>query len=461
MGLQSRQRNGGVVRGLRRHGKLELDDVRWSVPPSQNWFTFTPTEGVLHLVTVRAANTHGTGPYAAEISVSVPRLSPVADRTDPTGAAVAQNMVVADPDGSGVSFTAAQLPPGVSIDSVTGRLSGTPTTAGTYRPTVTVADALGSDTQSFAWTITTTGGSGSPMTRIDLTFSRATPQVLGVTVVLSAIGQGGSTPMYRFWAQPWGGAWQVVQDWSASSTYSWRPTGAGGYNLTADGRGRTSGAADVTTSSSFEMVASGGGGTSPMTSVALSYTPSTPRPVGTAVVLTAVGSGGSGTPSYRFWVQPWGGAWQMVQDWSQTATYTWRPSVAGGYNLTVYGRTGSTGNGVSDSKTFEVTASGGGGTAGGSPMTGVALSFTPSTPRPVGTAVVLTAAGSGGSGTPTYRFWVQPWGGAWQIVQDWSTSATVTWRPSAAGGYNLTVYGRTGSTGNGDVSASRTFEATR
>jgi hypothetical protein len=79
----------------------------------------------------------------------------------------------------------------------------------------------------------------------------------------------------------------------------------------------------------------------------------------------------------------------------------------------------------------------------------------------VGTSVVMTAQGQGGSGTAMYLFLVQPWGGAWQTVQNWSTSPAVTWRPSAAGGYNLTVYGRRGTTGGGDTSTSRTFEARR
>lgn len=437
---------------------LACDDVRWSMQSAQNWFSFTPTRGVLHLVTVRAVSSDGAGPYAPEIPISTPRLSPIADRLGAVGAATTFDPHVTDPDGSGVSFTAVHLPPGISIDGRSGRLSGTPTTTGTYRPTITVADAIGSDAQSFAWAITAggTSGGGSAMTYIDLSFSGT--QALGSAIVLSATGQGASTPMYRFWAQPWGGTWQIVQDWSASSTFSWRPTVAGGYNLTADGRGQASGNADVTTSRTIEIVASGGD-TSPMSSVSLSFSPTTPQAIGTAVTLVARGQGGSGSGMYRFWVQPWGGQWQIVQDWSPTSTYTWRPSAAGGYNLTVYGRTGTTGGGVSDSRTFEATASSSGGTRGGtSPMTSVALSFTPTTPQATGTAVVLSAHAQGGTGTAIYRFWIQPWGGAWQIVQDWSASATVTWRPGFAGGYNLTVYGQNGTGGEG-VSDSRTFEA--
>jgi hypothetical protein len=446
---------------------LACDTVRWTVDRLQQSFTFTPVRGVLHLVTVRAVSQAGAGPYAQEIAVSTPRLNAIADRSDPSGSAVAAALAISDPDGSGVTFSATNLPPGLTIDAGTGRLSGTPTTTGTYRPTVTVADAFGSDVQSFGWTITAPGssGAGSAMSAISFSFSPAARQAVGAPVVVSASGQGGSTPTYRFWVQPWGGSWQIGQDWSAASSWTWRPLTVGGYNVTVDGRGRSTGEADVTSSATFEVVAAaatGGGGTGstqPMTSVALSFTPTTPQAVGTAVTLTAQGQGGSGTPTYRFWVQRWGGSWAIVQDWSTANTHPWRPPTAGGYNLTVYGRNGTVGDGVSTSRTFEATASSGGGTTGTSPMTSVALSFTPTTPQPVGTSVTMSAQGQGGSGTAMYLFLVQPWGGAWQTVQDWSTSPTLTWRPWAAGGYNLTVYGRRGTTGNGDTSDSRTFEA--
>lgn len=457
---------------------LSCDDVRWSLPPTQNWFSFTLTRGVLHLITVRGVSGNGAGPYAPEIRVSTPRLSPIADRSDAVDAAVTIDPAVADPDGGGVAFTAFALPPGISIDGRSGRLTGRPTTAGTYRPTLTVSDAFGSDTQSFAWTVTTggtgtgTGTATSPMTSVTLSFTPSSSQPVGTAIALSAQGQGGSgTPMYRFLVQPWGGQWQVVQDWSSSAAYTWRPATAGGYNLSAAGRMGSSGDG-VSTNATFVATAGSdtgtSGATSPMTSVTLTFTPTTPQPVGASVVLSAQGQGGSGTPMYRFWMQPWGGDWQLLQDWSTADTFTWRPAVAGGYNLSAHGRTGTSGNGVGTNRTFEVTASGSGGTGGGgttgtsttiSPMTGVDLSFTPTSSQPVGTSIVLSAQAQGGSGTAMYRFWAQPWGGQWQLLQDWSTSATYTWRPAAAGGYNLSVHGRRGTTGDG-VGTSRTFEVT-
>ena len=58
-------------------------------------------------------------------------------------------------DGFAPSFSAAGLPPGLSINSASGVITGTPTSAGTFMVTVTATDALGgSGTASFTWTVT-------------------------------------------------------------------------------------------------------------------------------------------------------------------------------------------------------------------------------------------------------------------------------------------------------------------
>ena len=90
---------------------LACDTVRWTVNRLQQWFTFTPVRGVLHLVTVRAVGPAGAGPYAQEIGVSTPRLTAIADRSNPSAAPVAVALTITNPDGSGATFTATSLPP--------------------------------------------------------------------------------------------------------------------------------------------------------------------------------------------------------------------------------------------------------------------------------------------------------------------------------------------------------------
>ena len=65
------------------------------------------------------------------------------------------------PSGQTLSYAATGLPAGLSINSSTGLISGTPTTAGTSTVTVTATDGTGaSGSATFSWTISSSGGGG-------------------------------------------------------------------------------------------------------------------------------------------------------------------------------------------------------------------------------------------------------------------------------------------------------------
>jgi hypothetical protein len=53
-----------------------------------------------------------------------------------------------------LKFTASNLPPGLSIDSASGVIAGTPTTIGSYVVALTVSDGSLTDSQTFSWQIT-------------------------------------------------------------------------------------------------------------------------------------------------------------------------------------------------------------------------------------------------------------------------------------------------------------------
>ncbi|MGH7435854.1 MAG: hypothetical protein ACRENE_09280, partial [Polyangiaceae bacterium] len=88
---------------------------------------------------------------------------------------------------------------------------------------------------SDAWQDYQIGGTPGSCTSTTLAPSLPSPQTHGPTIVLSASSacSSGATPEYRFWVRDTNGNWALVQDWSATSTYSWNTSAlpAGSYQL--------------------------------------------------------------------------------------------------------------------------------------------------------------------------------------------------------------------------------------
>jgi hypothetical protein len=144
------------------------------------------------------------------------------------------------------------------------------------------------------------------------------PQAAGATVVLTGSSTCPGTPEYRFWVGK-NGAWTIVQDFSATSTFTWNTAGklAGAYGLEVDVRdhGATAGY-EAVANLTFVLV------TAPCTSAHLAPSKPSPQVHGTTVVLTGAATC-SGTPQYRFWVRDLSGRWTIVQDYSGANTFSW------------------------------------------------------------------------------------------------------------------------------------------
>ena len=208
-------------------------------------YQFYPPAGRRYYVVVQAYNTAGQlsakSPEAI-VDVPFPNLAPLlaqpANQTTTVNTYVSLALSASDAEGRALTFTATGLPPGLSINSSTRLISGTPGTIGLYQVTVTVSDGLLSTSRSFGWTIS--GVPNQPPTlaqpanqstvvntSVSLTLSAGDPEGKALTLTAAGLPPGLSLA-------------------SASKLISGRPSTVGSYPVTV----RASDGA-LTTSRSF------------------------------------------------------------------------------------------------------------------------------------------------------------------------------------------------------------------
>jgi hypothetical protein len=137
-----------------------------SINSSTGLITGTPTTAGTNSVTVTAKDTTGatgSAPFTWTINSATGNTVTVTNpgnQTTASGTAVSLQISATDSaSGQTLTYSATGLPAGLSINSSTGLITGTPTTAGTNSVTVTAKDTTGATGSApFTWTITSSGG---------------------------------------------------------------------------------------------------------------------------------------------------------------------------------------------------------------------------------------------------------------------------------------------------------------
>ncbi len=130
-----------------------------SIFASTGTISGTPTTTGTYSVAVTATDnlgSSGSAHFTWTITGAVVVTNPGA-QSSASGTAITTLGLVANDTASGASFTWTEsgLPTGLSINTATGTISGTPTTAGTYTVTVTATDGSGyCGSARFSWTVT-------------------------------------------------------------------------------------------------------------------------------------------------------------------------------------------------------------------------------------------------------------------------------------------------------------------
>jgi hypothetical protein len=226
-----------------------------------------------------------------------------------------------------------------------------------------------------------------------------------------------------------------VKGYSASNTFSWNSTGAapGSHAFSVwvhDANDTGNSCSTLGCYDNYGNLAYAR--TSPScASVTASATPASPQPAGTSETITGTpGTCSNAGPLYQFWYLGKGSStWQMVQDYSTKATFTWNSTGALGgnhvFSIWIKDAKSSAAYDAYGNTTFTTTVPN---------CASVTLAAVPPSPIAHGTTqVVFTAtAGTCTNAAPLYQFWYRGVGGNWQMVKDYSTSPTFTWTSTGA-----------------------------
>ena len=139
---------------------------------------------VARIVRVNIAGAPDTG--------DAPTLSPVSDRSGTVGSSVNLQLQATDPNGDVLGYAAVGLPPGLTINSSTGKISGQLQAAGTFNVVAAVSDGVNSATVSFVWTVT--GGNSFVLSA----GSTPPPTQTNSKVSFTASAQGGVNVRFKW-----------------------------------------------------------------------------------------------------------------------------------------------------------------------------------------------------------------------------------------------------------------------
>jgi LruC domain-containing protein len=181
----------------------------------------TPTQAGTYNVPLEADNFMGTDNKTLVITITQPAAPPVITSVLTSNTTVNQPYtytMTASGTGS-ITYSATNLPDGLSFDPSTQKITGTPTTGGTYNITLTATNAGGSDTKTLVLTVGTPPTITSPLTATGSTFV----QFPTYTVT----GTGDPTISYNATNLPPGLTFN-----SENNTINGTPTAAGVTNVT-------------------------------------------------------------------------------------------------------------------------------------------------------------------------------------------------------------------------------------
>ncbi len=185
---------------------------------STGYIQGSPTTAGTYQVTATASDGTLTDSASFAWTIDAANSAPVlvnpGNGRNQVGQSVTLQLQASDAQGQPLTFIASGLPPGLTLASSTGRITGTVTTAGTYQVTATVSDGALSDSETFTW-IVEAPDTIAPIVRIAQPASNGTYSTLSSSVAVSGTVTDNVAVVQVSWQNDRGG------QGTASGTASW------------------------------------------------------------------------------------------------------------------------------------------------------------------------------------------------------------------------------------------------
>ncbi|WP_439449035.1 putative Ig domain-containing protein [Stenotrophomonas sp. ATs4] len=370
-----------------------------------------PTVSGLFTFSVRVTDsTTGTGApfrrtqnYVMSIAAPTITVTPASLPSPVAGVAYSQTITASSGQPTTFTFaiTAGQVPVGLSLNTATGELSGTPTQAGPYSFTLTATDGGGfTGSQSY------TGVVSAPV--LSLAPGTLAGASAGTAYSATFVASGGN-PGYSYQLT---GTLPAGLSFSSAGVLSGTPTQAGTFSLSVIATDSTTGTgAPFSVANNYTLAVSA-------PTVVVDPTSLPAATGGVAYSQTVTASGGNGT--YTFSLTS--GALPVGMSFSSTGALSGTPTVAGTFNITVQA---TDGNGFTGSRVYSLV------------VNAPAITLAPATLAggSGGVAYSQTLTATGGVGSYTYSLSA----GALPPGIALSSAGAISGTPTTTGTFNFTV----------------------
>ncbi|KAA0548532.1 L,D-transpeptidase family protein [Bacillus sp. BGMRC 2118] len=248
------------------------------------------------------------------------------------------------------------------------------------------------------------------------------PQPKNTTISVSANKEGSVESLYKFLIHD-GTEWKTIQDFSHSKSLKWNPTKEGTYRIKAQIKSMVSDKEyDDEKELSFDIYI-------PAELTLISLNEEGPYSTNEEISISTETNQSKNEIQYSVFD---GEKWSVIQEYSDAATFTWKPTKPGDYKVRVQARHKLSHQKADEEKELSLTVF--------EPATLTSVSTDKESPQKVNSPITIIGVSEDDTKT---LFKVSVFDGdTWTLLQDYQQNPFVSWQPSKSGEYSVKVQAR-------------------